>query len=106
MVVEESLQIGEGRWEVKGKGERERYTQLNAEFQRIAGRDKKAILSEQCKEIEENNRTGKNRDLFMKIGNIKGTLHGRMGMIKDRNCKDITEAKEIHKWWQEYPDLY
>ena len=106
MVVEESLQIGEGRWEVKGKGERERYTQLNAEFQRIAGRDKKAILSEQCKEIEENDRMGKNRDLFMKIGNIKGTLHERMGMIKDRNCKEITEAKEIHKRWQEYPDLY
>ena len=83
---------------MKGKGERERYIQLNAEFQRIAGRVKKAILSEQCKEIEENHRMGKNRDLFKKTGDTKGTLHERMGMIKDKTCKDLTEAKEIKKW--------
>jgi len=91
---------------MKGKGKRERYTQLNVEFQRIAGRDKKAVSSEQCKEIEENNRMGKTRDLFKKIGDTKGTLHERMGMIKDRNGKDITEAEEIKKRWQEYPELY
>ena len=82
---------------MKGKGERERYNQLNAEFQKIAGRDKKAILSDQCKEIEENSRVGKTRDLFKKIGDIKGTFLGRMSMIKDRNGKDLTEAEEIKK---------
>ena len=91
---------------MKGKGERERYIQLNVESQRIAGRDQKAISSEQCKEIKENNRMGKTRDLFKKIADIKGTLHERMGMIKDRNGKDITEAEEIKKRWQEYPELY
>ena len=82
---EEALQIAEERREVKGKGERERYTQLNAEFQRIARRDKKAFLSDQCKEIEENNRMGKTRDLFKKIEAVEGTFHARMGTIKDRN---------------------
>ena len=86
---------------MKDKGERKRYTQLNVEFQRIARRDKKAFLNEQCKEIEENNRMGKIRDLFKKIGDIKRTFHARMGMIKDRNSKDLTEAKEIKKRWQE-----
>ena len=85
----------EERIEVKGKGERERHTQLSAEFQRLARRDKKAILSEQCKEIEENSRVGKTRDLFKKTWDIKGTFHGRMGMIKDRNGKELTEAEEI-----------
>ena len=85
-LVEASLRIAEERRKVKGKGERERYTQLNAEFQRIARRDKKA-LNEQCKEIEENNRMGKARDLFKKTGDIKGTFHARMGMIQDRNSK-------------------
>ena len=83
------------RREVKNKGEKERYTYLNAEFQRIAKRDKKPFLSDQCKEIEENNRMGKTRDLFRKIGNIKGTFHTRMGMIKDRNGKDLTKAEDI-----------
>ena len=96
-VSEEALQIGEGRWGVKDKGERERYNQLDAEFQRIAGRDKKAILSEQWKEIEENSRVGKTRDLFKKTGDIKGTFHERMGMIKDRNDKKLTEAEEIKR---------
>ena len=91
---EEALQIAEKRREAKGKGG-ERYTQLNAEFQRTARRDKKAFLSEQCKEIEENNRTGKTRDLFKKIRDTKGTFHGKMGTIKDRNCMDLTEAEEI-----------
>ena len=84
---------------MKGKEERERYTQLNAEFQRIARRDKKAFLSEQYKEIEENNRMGKTRDLFKKIGDIKETLHSRMGTIKDRNGKDLTEPEETKKRW-------
>ena len=90
---EEALQIAEERREVKGKGKGERYTQLNAEFQRIARKDK-AFLNEQCKEIVEINRRGKTRDIFKKIGDIKGTfhVHGRMGMIKDRNGKDLTEA--------------
>ena len=88
--------------EVKSKGERERYTQLNAKFQRIARRDKKAFFNEQCKEIEENNRRGKTSDLFKKMGDLKGTFHARMGMINDRNSKDLTEAKEIKKRWQEY----
>ena len=101
---EEALQISEKRKKSKGKGERERYTQLNTEFQRIASRDKKAFLSEQCKKTEENNRMGKTRDLFKKIGNIKGVFHARMGMIKDRNGKDLTEAEEIKKRWQEYKE--
>ena len=82
---------------MKGKEERESYTQLNAEFQRIARRDKKALLSAQCKEIEENNRMGKTRDLFKKIRDTKGTVHAKMGMIKDRNGKDLTKADEIKK---------
>ena len=102
---EENLQITEKRREVKGKGERESYTQLNAEFQRIAKRDKKVYLNEQCKEVEENNRMGKTRELFKKIGDIKGTFHARMGTLKDRNDKDITEGKEI-KTWREYTELY
>ena len=100
----EALQIVEGRREVKGKGEMQRYTQLNAEFQRIARRDKKAFLNEQCKEIEENNRMGKTRDLVKKTGDIKGTFHAIRGMIKDRNGKDITEAEEVKKRWQEYTE--
>ena len=93
----EALQIADKRREVKGKGERERYTQLNAEFQRIARRDKKPFLNEQCQEIEENSRLGKTRDLIKKIGDIKGIFHARMGTIKDRNSKNLTEAEEIKK---------
>ena len=89
---------------MKGKGERERDTQLNAEFQRIARRDKKDFLSEQCKEIEENSRVGKTRHFFKKIGDTKRTLHARMGTIKDRNSKDLIEAEEIKKSWQEYTE--
>ena len=92
--------------EVKSKGEKERYTHLNAEFQRIARRDKEALLSDQCKEIEENNRMGKTRDLFKKIRNTKGTFHAKMGSKKDRNGIDLTEAKNIKKRWQEYTELY
>ena len=92
---EEARQIGEKRREAKGKGEKERYIHLNAEFQRIARRDKKAFLTEQCKEIEENNTLGKTRYLFKKTGDSKGTFHARMGMIKDRNGEDLTEAEEI-----------
>ena len=84
---------------MKGKGERERETQLNAEFQRIARRDKKGFFNEQCKEIEENNRMGKTRDLFKKIGDIKRMFHARMSIVKGRNCKDLTEAEEIKKRW-------
>ena len=102
----EALQIPEKRREVKGKGERERHTQLNAEFQRIARRDKKAFLSEQCKEIEENNKMGKTRDLFKKTGDTKGTFHAKMGTIKDKNGKDLTKAEEIKKMWQGYVELY
>ena len=87
---------------MKGKGEKERHTHLNAEFQRIVRRDKKAFLSEQCKETEENNRMGKIRDLFKKIRDTKGTLHARMGTIKDRKSTDLTEAEDIKKRWQEY----
>ena len=87
---------------MKGKGEKERYTPLNAEFQRIARREKKAFLSDQYKEIEENSRMGKTRDLFKKIRDTKGTFHAKMGTIKDRNHMDLTEAKGIKKWWQEY----
>ena len=90
--------------EVKGKGERERYTQLSAEFQRIARRDEKAFLSDQCKEIEENNRMGKTRDLFKKIGDTKGTFYAKMGSIKDRNGMDLMEAEDIKKKWQEYTE--
>ena len=85
-----------------GKGEKERYTHLNAEFQRIAKRDKKAFLSDQCKEIEENNRMGKTRDLFEKIRDTKGTFHAKMGTIKDRNGMDLTKAEDIRKRWQKY----
>ena len=95
---EEALQIAVKRWEAKSKEEKERYTHLNAEFQRIARREKKAFLSDQCKEIEENNRMGKTRDLFKKIRDTKGTLHAKMGSIKDRNGLDITEAEDIKKW--------
>ena len=88
--------------EVKSKGEKERYTHLNAEFQRITRRDKKAFLRDQCKEIEENNRMGKTGDLFKKILDTKGTFHAKMGTIKDRNSMDLTEAEDIKKRWQEY----
>ena len=94
---EETLQIAEKRREVKGKGEKERYTHLNAEFQRIARKDKKALLSDQCKEIEENNRMGKTRDLFKKIRDTRGIFHAKMGTIKDRNGMDLTEAEDIKK---------
>ena len=94
---EEALQIAVKRREVKIKGEKERYTQLNAEFQRIARRNKKALLSDQCKEIEENNRTGKTRDLFKKIRDTRGTFHIKMSSIKDRNGMDLTEAEDIKK---------
>jgi len=94
---EEALQIAVKRREAKGKGEKERYTHLNAEFQRIPKRDKKAFLSDQCKEIEENNRVGKTRDLFKKIRDTKGTFHAKMGSIKDRNGMDLTEAEDIKK---------
>ena len=93
----EALQIAVKRIEVKSKGEKERYTHLNAEFQRIARRDKKAFLSDQCKEIEENNRMGKNKDLFKKIRDTKGTFHAKMGSIKDRNSMDLTEVEDIKK---------
>ena len=88
----------------KSKGEKERYMHLNAEFQRIARRDKKAFFSCQCKETEENNRIGKIRDLFKKIRDTKGTFHAKLGSIKDRNCMDLTEAEDIKKRWQEYTD--
>ena len=97
---EEALQIAEERREAKGKEEKERYTHLNADFQRIARRDKKAFLSDQCKEVEENNRMGKTRDLFKKIRDIKGTFHVKMGTIKDRNGMDLTEAEDIMKRWK------
>ena len=96
---EEALQIAEERREAKGKGEKERYTHLNAEFQRLARRDKKPFLSDQCKEIEENNRMGKTRDLFKKITNTKGTFHAKMSTIKNRNGMELTEAKDIKKRW-------
>ena len=101
---EEALQIAVKRREAKGKGEKERYTHLNAEFQRIARRDKKAFLGEQCKEIEENNRMGKTRDLFKKIRDTKGTFHAKMGLKKDRNGMNLTEAEDIKKRWQEYTE--
>ena len=99
---EEALHIAEKRTEVKGKGEREQYIHVKEEFQRTARRDKKAFLSEQCKEIEENNRMGKTRDLFKKIGDTKGIFHVRNGMIKGRNGKDLTEVEEIKKRWQKH----
>ena len=101
---EEVLQIAEERREVKGKGERERYTQLNAEFQRIPRRDNQAFLNEQCKEVEENNEMEKTRDFFNKIGDNKGTFQAKMGTIKDRNSKDLRKAEEIKKTWKEYTE--
>ena len=101
---EKALQIAVNRREAKGKGEKERYTHLNAEFQRIARRDKKAFLRDQCKEIKENNRMGKSRELFKKIRDIKGTFHAKMGSIKDRNGRDLTEAEDIKTRWQEYTE--
>ena len=103
---EEALQIAVKRREAKNKGEKERYTHLNAELQRIARRDKKAFLSDQCKDIEENNRMRKTRDLFKKIRDTKATFHAKMGSIKDRNGVDLTEAEDIKKRWQEYTELY
>ena len=100
----EALQIAEKRREAKGKGEKERYTHLNAEFQRIARRDKKAFLSDQSKEIEENNRMGKTRNLFKKIRDTKGAFHAKMSSIKDRHCINLTEAEDIKKRWQEYTE--
>ena len=104
MAVWEALQIAVKRREVKSKGEKERYKHLNAEFQRIARRDKKAFFSDQCKEIKKNNRMGKTRDLFKKIRDTKGTFHAKMGLIKDRNGMDLTEAEDIKKRWQEYTE--
>ena len=101
---EEDLQITVNRREAKGKGRKERYTHLNAQFQRIRRRAKKAFLSDQCKEIEENNRIRKTRYLFKKIRDIKGTCHAKMGTIKDRNGMDLTEAEDIKKRWQEYTE--
>ena len=103
-MFEEALQIAEKRREAKGKGEKERYTHLNAEFQRRARRDKKVFLSGQCKEIEENNRMEKTRDLFKKIRDSKGTFHAKMGTIKDRNGVDLTGAEDIKKRWQEHKE--
>jgi len=97
----QALQIAVKRREAKSKGEKERYKHLNAEFQRIASRDKKAFLSNQCKEIEENNKMGKTRDLFKKMRDTKGTFHAKMGSIKDRNGMDLTEAEDIKKRWKE-----
>ena len=96
---DEALQIAEKRKEVKGKTEQERYAHLNVEFQRIARRDKKPFLSGQCKEIEDNNRMGKTRDLFKKIRDTKGTFHAKIDPIKDRNGTDLTEAEDIKKRW-------
>ena len=103
---EEALQIAVKRREAKRKGEKERYKHLNAEFQRIARQDNKAFLSDQCKEIEEDNRMGKTRDLFKKIRDTKGTFHAKMGTIKGRNGMDLTEAEDIKKRWQEYTENY
>ena len=103
---EETLQIAEKRREAKGKGEKERYTHLNADFQRIAQRDKKAFLSDQCKEIEENNKMGKTRELFKKSRDTKRTFHAKIGSIKDRNGMDLTEAEDIKMWQQYTEELY
>src|SRR5574341_158682 len=102
----EALQTAVKRREAKSKGQKERYTHLNAEFQTIARRDKKAFLSDQCKDIEENNRIGKTRDLFKKMRDTKGIFHAKMGSIKDKNGMDVTEAEDIKKRWQEYTELY
>ena len=101
---EEALQIAVKRREAKSKGEKERYKHLNAEFQRIARRDKKAFFSDQCKEREENNRMGKTRGLYKKMRDTKGTFHAKMGTIKDRNGMDLTEADDIKKRWEEYTE--
>ena len=103
-MLKEALQADEKRRGAKGKGEKERYTHLNAEFQRIARKDKKAFLSDQCKEIEENNRIGKTRDFFKKIRDTKGIFHAKIVIIKDRNGMDLTEAEDIKKRWQEYTE--
>ena len=100
----EALQIDEKIREAKGKGDQERYSQLNAEFQRTTRRDKKAFLSEQYKEIEENNRIGKTRDLFKKTGDTNGTFHAKTGTVEDKNHEDLIEAEEIKRRWQEYTD--
>ena len=105
-MYEKALQITEKRREAKGKGEKERYTHPNAEFQIIARRDKKAFLSDQCKEIEENNRMGKTRDLFKKIRDTKRTFHAKMGSIKDRMGMDLTEAEDIKRWQEYTEELY
>ena len=102
MVFEEALHVAAKRREAKSKGEKERHQHLNAEFQRIARRDKKGFLSDQCKEIEENNQMGKTRELFKKIRDTKGIFHAKMGLLKDRNGLDLTEAEDIKKRWQEY----
>ena len=101
---EETLQIAVKRREAKSKGEKERYTHFNAEFQRIARRNKKAFLSDQCKEIEKNNTMRETRDLFKNIGDTKGIFHAKLGSIKDRNGMDLTEAEDIKKRWQEYTE--
>ena len=103
---DEAVQIGEKRREVKGKGKKERYTHLNVEFQGIARRDKKAFISDQCKEIVENNRMGKTRDLFKKIGDTKGIFHAKMGTIKDRNGMDLTDAEDTKRWQEYTEELY
>ena len=103
---DEDLQIAEKRGEAKGKGEEESYTHLNAGFQRTARRNKKAFLRDQCKEVEENNRMGKTRDLFKKIRDTKRTFHAKMGAIKDRNDMDLTEAEDIKKWQEYTEELY
>ena len=103
---EETLQIAAKRREMKSKGEKERNTHVNAEFQRIARRDKKAFLSDQCKEIEVNNRMGKTRDFFKKIKDTKGTFHAKMGSIKDRNGRDLTETEDIKRWQEYTEELY
>ena len=103
-LFEEALQIAVKGREAKSKGEKERYNHLNAEFQRIARRDKKAFVRDQCKEIEENNRMGKTRDLFKKIRDTKRTFHAKMGSVKDRYGRNLTEAEDIKKRWQEYTE--
>ena len=103
-IYHNSLQIAEKKRKAEGKGEKERYTHLNAEFQRITRRDKKAFLNDQCKEIDKNNRMGKTRDLLKKIRDTKGTFHAKMGTIKDRNGMDLSEAEDIKKRWQEYTE--
>ena len=102
---ERALQIPDKRREAKGKGEKEKYTYLNAEFQRLARRDQKGFLSDQCKEIEETNRMGKTRDLFKKIRDTKGKFHAKMSTVKDRNSIDLTEAEDIKKRWLKYTKL-